>query len=84
MRIKNKVAKSCNAGSVSISWGSDRKKRRKRKFNMGLAKWKGREIKTKSRGRRRIKRNILQALKDMEKALMEITKEVRRQDAVMS
>jgi len=84
MRIENKVAKSCNVGSVAISWGSDRKERRKRKFNTGLAKWKGGEIKTKSRGRRRMKRNILQALKDMEKALMEITKEVRRQDAVMS
>jgi len=82
MRIENKVAKSCNAGSVAISWGLNRKERRKRKFNMGLAKWKGGEIKTKSRGS--MKRNILQALKDMEKALMEITKEVRRQDAVMS
>lgn len=43
MRIENEVAKkSFNVGSVTISRGSDRKeRRRKRKFNTGLAKWKG-------------------------------------------
>lgn len=42
------------------------------------------EIKEKSRRSRRMKEDILQALKDMAKALVEITKEIRRRGAVTS